>query len=222
VALAAWRALQGGHRGGPELALADACLLCLDAKLQGIAAAQDASQVGRPSHIYPLLYEAALAALRVCGRSGDAGVVTGLVGVRPSCLSCLSQCHATSCLRWHCRAQLCRGAMDSIGSLQTLGQLARFAECSAPLPHQARGEVLALLDAAEAASRDDGAALPSSFYVSASWLAYVLENLSFMPHPSLCCHHLSCNGVKATAAGGSGRTKERAENRMGHRHRTEI
>ena len=45
VALAAWRALQGGHRGGPELALADACLLCLDAKLQGIAAAQDASQV---------------------------------------------------------------------------------------------------------------------------------------------------------------------------------
>ena len=45
VALAAWRALQGGHRGGPELTLADACLLCLDAKLQGIAAAQDASQV---------------------------------------------------------------------------------------------------------------------------------------------------------------------------------
>lgn len=45
VALAAWRALQGAHRGGPELALADACLACLDAKLQGIAAAQDASQV---------------------------------------------------------------------------------------------------------------------------------------------------------------------------------
>ena len=59
-----------------------------------------------------------------------------------------------------------------------------------PLPRQARGEVLALLDAAEAASRDDGAAPPGSVYVSASWLACVPENLPLMPHPSLCCHHL--------------------------------
>ncbi len=45
VSAAAWEALHGAHRGGPELALPDACTVCLEAKLRGIAEAQEAGQV---------------------------------------------------------------------------------------------------------------------------------------------------------------------------------
>lgn len=47
--------------------------------------------------------------------------------------------------------------------------------------HQARGEVLALLDTAEAGSRDNGAAPPGSLYVSASWLACVITCCTATP-----------------------------------------
>lgn len=45
VSVAAWEALHGAHRGGPELGLSDACAVCLEAKLRGIAEAQEAGQV---------------------------------------------------------------------------------------------------------------------------------------------------------------------------------
>lgn len=45
VSAAAWRALHEAHRGGPELGLADACTVCLEARLAGVAAAAEAGQV---------------------------------------------------------------------------------------------------------------------------------------------------------------------------------
>ena len=105
--------------------------------------------------------------------------------------------------------QLCCTTVDSIGDLGwscVPVWLAWCAQRSHCFPDQARGEVLALLDAAEAASRDDGAAPPGSFYVSASWLACVPVEPALDATPFVVLPPSVMQRHKATVAGGSWRT----------------